>query len=80
MNYPPKEELNQYENWAETKLAPRMVEAMKLQRGRLVENIDFLEKGLRIVKWLGRARNVQKEINHYDNRNSTIEIQTSESQ
>jgi len=66
MNYPNQTELSQIERWANDKLAPRMVEAMKFQNG-LVEKVDFLKRGIKIVEFIGRARNVQKEIKNYDN-------------
>ena len=60
MNYPNLEETAQIENWMDEHLAKEMTEALKLQGGQLIKKVGVLEKGVRIIRWLAKAKEANR--------------------
>jgi hypothetical protein len=66
MKYPIGEELRQYEHWVDTRLRPRMIDALQLPAGKMIESLSLIKKGVKLVEYLGRAKNVEKQIKRLD--------------
>lgn len=72
MKYPTGEQLRQIERWCDTKLAPRMVEALQSPADQLLKKLTIVERGVKIARWLGRAKEAEKQLYLYDKYNDTI--------
>lgn len=62
MRYLQGDELRQYEAWADRNLRPRLILALEMPQGKLIDSVEMLERGLRLVKYLKRAKNVERQI------------------
>jgi hypothetical protein len=63
MRYLYGSELREYEKWVDKNLRPQMIEALKLPAGKIVQNIETIKKGVKLVEYLKRAENVERQIN-----------------
>ena len=62
MKYLYGQELHEYEEWVDRHLRPALIESLKLPAGRMVQNIETIKRGIKLVEYLGRAKNVEKQI------------------
>lgn len=61
-NFPRGSELRQMEDWAERNLRPKMMEALNPREGMFIKSVGYLERGVRIVRFLKEAQEFERKL------------------
>lgn len=61
-NYPRGSDLRQMEDWAERNLRPKMIEALAPKEGMFIKSVSYLERGVKIVKFLKEAQEFERKL------------------
>lgn len=50
------------EDWAERNLRPKMIEALAPKEGMFIKSVSYLERGVKIVKFLKEAQEFERKL------------------